>query len=70
MNKRLANCAIKNLILLINAIIVENVLNLSAKYAQIIKENYLAKIKLYLGSVIFVIQYSVILSLSKTKQLS
>ena len=70
MNVKLANYVIKNLISLINAIIAENVLNLSAKYVQIIKENYLVKIKLYLEYVISVIQYLVTLSLNKTKQLS
>ena len=70
MKKRLVNYAIKNLILLINGIIVENVLNLFVQYVQVIKENFLVKIKPYSGSEISVIQYLVILNLNKTKQQS
>ena len=70
MKKRLVNYAIKNLILLTNGIIVENVLNLIVQYVQVIKENFLVKIKPYSGSAISVIQYLVILNLNKTKQQS
>ena len=70
MKKRLVNYVIKNLILLINGIIVENVLNLFVQYVQVIKENFLTKIKPYSGSAISVIQYLVILNLNKTKQQS
>ena len=70
MKKRLVNYAIKNLILLINGIIVENVLNLFVQYVQVIKENFLVKIKTYSGSAISVIQYLVILNLNKIKQQS
>ena len=64
------NYAIKNLILLINGIIVENVLNLFVQYVRVIKENFLVKIKTYSGSAISVIQYLVILNLNKIKQQS